>query len=715
MKACLIFLTSILTIQVYSQNWAAVNPKPQDNFNAIIFFDDNNGIVAGNNGVIYRTTNAGGSWLSINSGTTEKINSFCFLNSSTGFAVGDFGLIMKTTNAGFNWEHKKSGTPVKINSMAKTPSSILLSSCNSGVQLRSTDGGNLWTLQVISGYNLNHTFVLDENNWFVSGDSDIVLKTSNSGNNWSRNRIINSGFNYSFFSMHFFDIDIGLALSSSKVYKTTNGGINWSEVQMFIGGNYKKLIFISGQLGYIMGNSTPLYKTTNGGLNWFYRGPENSYFYNFRDVCVMDSTKLYMCGDGGQVVKSTDSGRWLEHLGGISFNSCNFSFYDVNGGTVFFQNYRMTTSNGGDKWKILANGMNNWFEPTIITNVKIKFSNYNNGVALIHYSGPFSSTDYVQRTSDGGNSFYGGTGGGLFQTFSDVEAVGNTVIAAGRVLTSNSQIYRADGGGNWVTQYSAPSGYYLLTISFPNSSTGIVASNVNNTNQNFVLRTTNSCSSWTESNLPQTNSVIIADMLNDGNGYLLCDSGMILKTTNFGINWFINLGSNSYRFKTINILDESHCYAITGSNKLAFSSNGGTIWSLHDVLPPGKALYSVQFLNSETGYIAGDSVILKTTNGGLTFVNINQSEIPEKFGLSQNYPNPFNPLTNIKFDIPKSGFVEVTIYNVLGREITQLVNRHLQPGSYSVDWDAANYPSGVYFCTLSTNDYFNTKKMVLIK
>ena len=116
----------------------------------------------------------------------------------------------------------------------------------------------------------------------------------------------------------------------------------------------------------------------------------------------------------------------------------------------------------------------------------------------------------------------------------------------------------------------------------------------------------------------------------------------------------------------------------------------------------------------------------------LTGINKISSEIPDNFSLSQNYPNPFNPITKIKFSVapplnlPLSGGdvtavagavgVRLIIYDVLGREVATLINQQMQPGSYSVDWDASAYPSGVYFYKLSiNNEQLAARKMVLIK
>lgn len=91
------------------------------------------------------------------------------------------------------------------------------------------------------------------------------------------------------------------------------------------------------------------------------------------------------------------------------------------------------------------------------------------------------------------------------------------------------------------------------------------------------------------------------------------------------------------------------------------------------------------------------------------------SEIPSKYFMFQNYPNPFNPVTYIKFDIPENEFVTIKVFDMLGHEVKILVNEKLNAGSYKVDWNASEYPSGVYFYRLQTDNYTEVKKMTLIK
>jgi hypothetical protein len=91
------------------------------------------------------------------------------------------------------------------------------------------------------------------------------------------------------------------------------------------------------------------------------------------------------------------------------------------------------------------------------------------------------------------------------------------------------------------------------------------------------------------------------------------------------------------------------------------------------------------------------------------------SNIPKEYNLSQNYPNPFNPTTKIKFQIVKSGLVQLQIFDVLGRKISSLVNELLKPGDYEIEWNGTNFPSGIYFYQLKTNKFTQTKKMILMK
>ncbi len=105
--------------------------------------------------------------------------------------------------------------------------------------------------------------------------------------------------------------------------------------------------------------------------------------------------------------------------------------------------------------------------------------------------------------------------------------------------------------------------------------------------------------------------------------------------------------------------------------------------------------------------IDGNCIVISSIN--------NQSTIPEAYSLSQNYPNPFNPVTKIEYSLPKAGFVKLSVYDILGKEVSVLVNENRLPGNYIVDFDASNLSSGVYFYKITAGDFSDMKKMMIIK
>ena len=100
---------------------------------------------------------------------------------------------------------------------------------------------------------------------------------------------------------------------------------------------------------------------------------------------------------------------------------------------------------------------------------------------------------------------------------------------------------------------------------------------------------------------------------------------------------------------------------------------------------------------------------------GIILDNPSDDFIPASYTLEQNYPNPFNPATTITYSIPKESQVSLKIYDVMGREVVELVSGKQSTGSYNVEFDAASLASGTYFYKLVAGDFISVKKMVLLK
>ncbi|MCU0373319.1 MAG: T9SS type A sorting domain-containing protein [Ignavibacteria bacterium] len=141
--------------------------------------------------------------------------------------------------------------------------------------------------------------------------------------------------------------------------------------------------------------------------------------------------------------------------------------------------------------------------------------------------------------------------------------------------------------------------------------------------------------------------------------------------------------------------------------------------------PPGwspRMYKPVSFENLANGnygvaWVGFDGTAKKIYFDGNTLTNLrkNQNEIANDYSLSQNYPNPFNPVTKINFSIPKSGFVTLIVFDILGREVSNILSKSLNQGSYTVDFDGSKLTSGVYFYKIEVNGYSDIKKMMLVK
>ncbi len=168
----------------------------------------------------------------------------------------------------------------------------------------------------------------------------------------------------------------------------------------------------------------------------------------------------------------------------------------------------------------------------------------------------------------------------------------------------------------------------------------------------------------------------------------------------------------------------------TDSNQASFTQYAGSI-CVH-CLPVGAPEIIWRRFSFPLTAWAGQSIFLsfvhKDTDGhGMVLDSIavfgndptgithDPNVTPTQFELYQNYPNPFNPVTKIKFDVPKSGFTTLKVYDATGSEVSTLVSDNLETGKYTVDFDASNLSSGIYYYRLESNGQIKTNKMSLVK
>ena len=195
-----------------------------------------------------------------------------------------------------------------------------------------------------------------------------------------------------------------------------------------------------------------------------------------------------------------------------------------------------------------------------------------------------------------------------------------------------------------------------------------------------------------------------------GGSYDTCSFNSIWLTgsVNGGLTWAIP-GMISPFDTTITMKDWTFP-GISKWNDTSASAYYANITVLMDSIPGSY------FSHESNGYAVSKLMFIRvSTSRILTSVNNNSNEIPGNFELFQNYPNPFNPTTNIRYSIPRNGYVRLIVYDALGREVETLANEKQSAGTYESKWDASKFPSGIYFYRLITDGFSETKKMLMIK
>lgn len=189
----------------------------------------------------------------------------------------------------------------------------------------------------------------------------------------------------------------------------------------------------------------------------------------------------------------------------------------------------------------------------------------------------------------------------------------------------------------------------------------------------------------------------------------------MIRTSDGGLNWDFNHIGIAGAAWDIDFRNENEAWApLGGEQKLIYSLDSGKTW-LQIFSPDSVSIFKLTFTDSLHGFGVGlDGAIIKY-KPNVSSVKEDVVFIPERFVLQQNYPNPFNSMTKIGFRISNIEFVSLKIFDVLGNEVATLVDEELTAGSYEINFNAGQLPSGVYFYTFSVSGFLNSKKMVLLK
>ena len=385
-------------------------------------------------------------------------------------------------------------------------------------------------------------------------------------------------------------------------------------------------------------------------------------------VSAIDANNAWICGYSGVVLRTTNGGlNWINASAAPIPTTLNMHcIYGIDANTALVcgsgtATFVFRTSNGGANWTQVFTETGGFMNTILMGNPMLGFMS----------GDPVGGRWSLWGTYNGGvtwdsTNFYipqAGTEAGWNNSMF-FDPVGGSVWFG----TNNTHIYKTYNLLNWTAQITTGQ-VNSYAVWFNNSTTGM-------TGGTGTLITTDGGDNWAATSSPLPGTANISGITG------LSDSW-----------WVIRQGTAIY-----------------------YSPNNGTSWSTEYTAPLGN------FRHIAKARI-GTNIILwgVRSNGGISKNEIPvgvapiTNRIPAAFKLMQNYPNPFNPSTNIRFDLPFSGYLKLVVFDAIGREVSVLIDSRFEAGSYEVDFDGSSLTSGVYFYKLTSGEFSETKKMILSK
>lgn len=683
--------------------WQMINSPVNSQLNDIVWNTDAEySIIAGNDGTILKSTDFGESWQQKYSGTTNDLNSVVFRGPDLIFIVGDNGTILKSSNRGETWQSINSGIGfdlLKVSAYTTYVSSFhfMRAVGKDGITIHSTNFGQTWRLDTIMyGQSFNSmVFNNPPSSFAVSSigklyqmrlDSLYLPSFPLAGNrirNWISNtgifnvqNFLNGnvipGFEWPAFSgkYAFFSSGFNIIAKFNGEYRMTSASITGEYIPGYVNS--------SGE--YDTDFRFKIYKVSQdmtSGSHWDYDnwGLMVPYGAPFVDV-----------NNNGQFDPGIDKP-------GVENSAETIFLHMTDANPNSHQNWG---GFGGGTLPLFAEvGVTAWsYNETHLQNVQLMKWNVKNRSNAI-WEGTYFGIYSYPELGDATNDYVG------CDTTLDLAYVYNATNQDG---SGNGNSYGMNPPAAGITFLKTPNDLGMISFSkqFKSSHAPVLCERgpyYPYEVYNFMSGFKRDGTPWVIPNTspPQTTKYTYSGDPESETGWtefqgavLNCDgslTGQNVTTNHPGYRRFL-LSTGADEF---NVLPgESHTVVIAqliarGNNHL------NSVTRLKEYTDSIKYIYGTININNYT------------------------ENIPDGFKLYQNFPNPFNPVTKIKFDVPRNEHVSLTVYNSLGQQVAVLVNQTLQPGSYEYTFNAGGLSSGVYFYSLSSVTFNETKRMLILK
>jgi photosystem II stability/assembly factor-like uncharacterized protein len=626
----------------------------------------------------------------------------------------------------------------------------------SGHLKRSTDGGSSWIDIEVWGAAITDFIIPFRDTIYVGSGDNGVFRSLDYGETWEQ---INNGIEYSavYEILLLSNGELFVGSNGGGVYKSTNCGESWSESNNGIpatsqGYRYAES-FLEDTPGQIFtGTHSGIYYSTNYGDNWIYKG--NGIVYNSLATCIAkdDLGILYAGIDISHgVYFSTNNGNQWQHLGlGYSIytlgwdsdsrlyaggSSQGLNMYipeDTSWVQVYNRGYTLVEVLGlaltksenilvNTKWwgfHYTTDDGENWQKLNYNAFSEVPMLTINDSIIIIgSYSAIFVSNDTGKTWSITGNYDVRSL---FYDSVRKIVYVGTAIDDSGIFGIFKSTDY----GQSWELLYAFPNlsqGRWVNTIHVSRNNHYVFASIIYGDRFGSLyqfFRSTDEGQSW-ELIIEGPYSPVF-DIEEDflGNIYALRSSQLLISHDE-GNSWIYRNTPSSNSMS----VDYSGRIYLSYYNNLHFSVDEGITWLEMDKSGlQGTSINDIKINKNNRIYLATKNGVFIGEADSIVLSTFREVDINKSFVLAQNYPNPFNPSTKIKFTIPtvethRNASLQTTlkVFDVLGNEISTLVNEEKPAGNYEVEFDAAGLPSGIYFYQLKAGSYIATKKMLLLK
>ncbi len=684
------------------------------------------------------------SWVELNGPTGGEFRILC-LNSENDVFIASKGKgVFYSTNQGNNWNKIIDGLiTLDFLDMIFCNENLLLSTNSSGVyKFNSSDSSWSQFNFGLPAYELILTFSADQSGTIYAGtEYGKLYKLPEAGNSWqlvyasdtisniSELHIDSSAF-YLLCNDYMFPLFGGL-------FKSTNQGANWTKIgpeEIHNGCSS----FATDSQGYIyFSHNNTILSSSDSGQNWYTAEPFGGLEHNCQDILSIEGSNLFALitnvysgspDDNERLITSSDHGVTWQDLELYGFDLWDIEYDKINNIIYIGTSKGVFKSNNlGYDWIDINSNLDKVWINNLITDINGNiYVSTEVGIFRLFkssfeweflYNGilPFANVAHFDSI------LYAYNGKGLF-TYNELTNIWDFKYMFGAYDFDRDVFGNLYMLGHSNVMKSTDAGTIWLSMVFSNQSFNsfkclkdsliLIASN------SGIVRSTNSGNSW----LSVEVNYGIDELFYNGDSLVIAVNNLYCaRSLDLGLTWEELVLPDLIRYSIYDVIFPSYneVYAVATFDYLGysapiilFSNDFGFSWS--KINSPGVLLFINYSEVDSTVYSGFRASLYKSTFTPTDIFETISSEYTE-MTLIQNYPNPFNPITKINYSINKNEFVSIKVFDVLGKEVTTLMNEEKPSGNYEVYFNASNLASGIYYYQLRAGEFVETKKMILLK